>query len=541
MSATPSLRGERVAGALLWRGGPAAALAVAVVTLAAAVLVPLRLWTPVAVLPVLLVLGAVGWRLLRLVPSRPAPVWTAALTVALSAGFGVWAAATRAEQVALRRDSGTYALYAQWIATRHGLPIDAHLDAFGGAAAALAVPGATVASPGFFEVTAHGTTTVVPQFLVGAPALYSLGWWAAGWTGLFVVPAILGALALLAFGGLAGRLVGPRWAPLAVAALGLTQPVLHAARATWSEAPALLLLVAAAALAVDAVVEDRVGTARVAGLLTGLAGLVRLDAPREVAVLVAVCALLVLRRSRVAVPMATTALEATLVAALSAAWFSLPYVVLNSSSVLPLLGGLAVTVALFAVTATIAARRAEPARAEVGEAALVLAAARTSGAAGAGPPDPAGPLATDGGVHHVEPAPAVGWRRPLPLALGALVALTGLLLASRPWWMVARQPAKAVVRGLISDLQEQQGLPVDEVRTYAEQTVTWVSWYTGWIALVLALATLTVLAVRAGVWWEQSRDRRRAAPGVAGAGRGRVRVHRARALPPGHHPGSSVG
>jgi hypothetical protein len=42
--------------------------------------------------------------------------------------------------VVLGRDAGSYALYAQWIATRHGLPVDAHLDAFGGVAA-LAVPG----------------------------------------------------------------------------------------------------------------------------------------------------------------------------------------------------------------------------------------------------------------------------------------------------------------------------------------------------------------------------------------------------------------
>jgi len=277
VSTAPSLRGERVAGALLWRGGPAAALAAAAVALAAAVLAPAGLWTPAVVLPVLLVLGAVGWRLLGLVPVRPAPVWTAGLTVALATGFGVWAALTRSEQAVLRRDSGTYALFAQWIATRHGLPVDPHLDALGGAAA-LRIPDVTLASPGFFEVDGagalgHGATVVLPQFLVGAPGLYSLGWWGAGWTGLFVVPAVLGALALLAFGGLTARLVGPRWAPLAVAALGLTQPVLHAARTTWSEAPALLLLLAAGALAVDAVTGDDVRVARLAGLLAGLAGL----------------------------------------------------------------------------------------------------------------------------------------------------------------------------------------------------------------------------------------------------------------------------
>jgi hypothetical protein len=96
VASTPSLRGERFAGALLWRGGPAAAFAVTAVALAAAVLVPVHLWTPVVALPVLLVLGAVGWRLLGLVPVRPAPVWSASLTLALAAAAGFWAAATLA-------------------------------------------------------------------------------------------------------------------------------------------------------------------------------------------------------------------------------------------------------------------------------------------------------------------------------------------------------------------------------------------------------------------------------------------------------------
>jgi hypothetical protein len=518
VSGTPSLRGERVAGALLWRGGPAAAFAVTAVALSAAVLVPAGLWTPVVALPVLLVLGAVGWRLLRLVPVRPAPVWTAGLTVALAAGFGAWAALTRAEQVVLRRDSGTYALYAHWIATRHGLPVDPQLDAFGGAAKVLGIPGVTLASPGFFEVSGvdllgHGGPVVLPQFLVGAPALYSLGWWGAGWTGLFVAPAVVGALALLAFGGLTARLVGARWAPLAVAALGLAQPVLHAARATWSEAPALLLLLAAVALAVDALSGDDVRLARLAGLLAGLAGLVRVDSVREVALLVAVCALLVLRGSRVALPMAVAALGGAAVAAVPAVAYSLPYLEINRDSILPLVAGTVVLAAFLAVAVLLARRGGEPATptvlpAERTAAASVLtpAGASTTAAAGTpGTPVPA-PGSRAGGSGESEqaaPAERPAWRRPLPLALGAVVALTGLALASRPWWLVGHQTATG--RGL-SDLQQQLGLPVDATRTYAEQSVHWVAWYTGPVALVLALATLTVLGVLAGVWWQRPRS-----------------------------------
>jgi hypothetical protein len=482
------------------------------------VLVPFGLWTPVVALPVLLVLGAIGWRLLGLVPVRPAPVWTMALTLALSAGFGIWAALTRAEQVVLRRDSGTYALYAQWIGTRHGLPVDPQLDAFGGAAV-LGIPNVTLASPGFFasgvDPLGHAGSVVLPQFLVGAPALYSLGWWTVGWTGLVVVPAVLGALALLAFGGLTTRLVGARWAPLAVAALGLTQPVLHAARTTWSEAPALLLLVAALALAVDAVVEDGVGLARLAGLLAGLAGLVRVDSLREVALLVAVCALLVLRGSRVALPMAGTALGATVLAAVPALWYSSPYLSLNAGSLLPLVAATVVLALFLAVAVLVARRRASrtPAAASPAEAAHVLTPAGAVPAGGTAPGSRAPARAGSGtaGSGEVSPQEAGrAWRRPLPLALGGLVAATGIVLASRPWWLVAHQAMPSPVARGLSNMQQQQGLAVDGNRTYAEQSVRWVAWYTGPVAPVLALATMTVLAVLAGVWWERSRrDRSR--------------------------------
>jgi hypothetical protein len=91
------------------------------------------------------------------------------------------------------------------------------------------------------------------------------------------------------------------------------------------------------------------------------------------------------------------------------------------------------------------------------------------------------------------------------LGLGVLVAVVGLVLASRSWWLVTHQSMPvAIARGL-RDLQSQQDLAVDSTRTYAEQSVAWVAWYAGPIALVLALATLTVLGVLAGGWWQRSR------------------------------------
>ena len=252
----PELPGEDRAGLALARVGPGAAFAVAGIALVAAVLVPLGLWRPVVVLPVTLAVVALAVRLAASVPARPAPVWATAATVVVAAGHGAWAFLTHAEHVVLRRDSGSYALYAQWIATRHGLPVDADVAAFGGPQV-FSVNGFSLASPAYYQVLEGpaGDPTgahVVPQFLVGAPALWSFGWWADGWAGLLAVPALVSAVAVLAFGGLAARVVGARWAPAAAAALAVCFPVLHVARSTYSEAPALLLLSAAAALAVDA-------------------------------------------------------------------------------------------------------------------------------------------------------------------------------------------------------------------------------------------------------------------------------------------------
>lgn len=466
----PDLPGERPAGLVLARVGPGAAFAVAGVALAAAVLVPADLWRPGVVAPVTLVVLALAWRLAAAVPARPAPVWATTATVLVAAGHGVWAALTHAEHVVLRRDSGSYALYAQWVATRHGLPVDADVAAFGGPQV-FAVPGFSLASPAYYQVLEGpaGDPTgahVVPQFLVGAPALWSFGWWADGWAGLLVVPALVSAFAVLAFGGLAARVVGPRWAPMAAAGLALCFPVLHVARSTYSEAPALLLLSAAAALVVDATRAGRTAAgARAArrlalagGVLLGLTGLVRVDVLREVSLLLPGCAVLVLRRHPAARPLAAGALGATAVAAVAGVVLSRPYLGSIAGSLLPLAAGFAVLAA--------------------GSAVAVVAGRRRQARVAAGAP---------------------GAARHLPLVAAALVALTGVVLAARPLFLVVRQdpgdPGSRYVRGLQAGL----GLPLDGGRTYAEHSLGWVVWWTGPVTVVaawLALAGLAAVAVR---------------------------------------------
>ncbi|MFI7588415.1 hypothetical protein ACIB24_15200 [Spongisporangium articulatum] len=451
-------RAGNLAGAVLARGGVALAGVVVLIDLLAAVLVPVHGWRPPLVVPLVLLLVAFSAPLVRRVPAVAVPSWTTLACVAIAVGHGVWAGLTHAEHVVLRRDAGSYALYTQWISTHHGLQIPSQLDAFGGAAA-LADPAFRLGSPAFFQVTTGGGAEIVPQFFLGAPAVYSLGWWTTGgFAGVFVMPAIASAAALLALAGLAARLVGPRWAVLATAALAICQPMLHAARSTYSEPVALLVVAAAAALLVDA--TRATGRAAVslgwaAGLGFGFAGLIRVDALREVSLLLPVCAVLALRKHPAARPIAFGALFGTAIAVVPAVLLSRPYLGNIGGSLVPLVG---LTVVLGA-GAWVAARWGT----------------------------------------------AIGRRLPtiarLPELTAGLVLLVGVVLAARPLFMTVHQSAADPGSKVVAGLQLRQGLTVDGGRTYAEHSVQWLSWYVGPLVLVAALLTFAGLAGLSVRWW----------------------------------------
>jgi hypothetical protein len=177
--------------------------------------------------------------------------------------------------------------------------------------------------------------------------LLSLGFWASG-AGLAVFwGPVLGALAIFAFGGLAARLVGPRWAPFAALAIGVTIPMQYVSRSTWSEPLALLFLVSGLSLWIDSQRTDRgqedAGAWRsgwrqqarssthvlagVAGLLLGLVFLIRLDGPGDIMLVVPYCGLLILRRQRQAVPLIAGLLVGTVYGSLDAAFLTAPYLI----------------------------------------------------------------------------------------------------------------------------------------------------------------------------------------------------------------------
>ena len=145
----------------------------------------------------------------------------------------------------VRRDPGSYAMSATWLSTHGTILMPAHPQVFGAPNSDL-----VLASQGFYTQGSH----IIPQFMTGVPVLLSIGGWMAGLSGVLHGNALIGSFALLAFAGLATRLVGARWAPLAVLALAFVQPELDVMRATYSEPAGQLILLGGLAIALDAFV-----------------------------------------------------------------------------------------------------------------------------------------------------------------------------------------------------------------------------------------------------------------------------------------------
>jgi hypothetical protein len=216
-------------------------------------------------------------------PVKPVPWWAVAATVAVAAGFAAWQIAERTGQLI----QAPYLQVGYWIAHHGSLPISQVADAFGGAH-----PGLTFASAGYAP-TGSG---LVPQLMTGMPLVLAAAIWLGGVPAALVITPLIGACAVLSFGGLVGRLVGARWAPAAAAALALSLPEQYTSRGTFSEPLTQVLLFGGLCLLIDALVvarqpgapaadataradwpgQDRV-LAALAGLALGLTVLVRID------------------------------------------------------------------------------------------------------------------------------------------------------------------------------------------------------------------------------------------------------------------------
>ncbi|GAA3945788.1 hypothetical protein GCM10023085_29910 [Actinomadura viridis] len=401
-------------------------------------------------------LGAVSW-------------WSAGGVLAVGLGFLVFQVVMCAEQVIVRRDPASYVQFATWLIDHGSLPIPQWRAAFGGDDAAL-----RYGSPAFYQVGQD----LVPQFMAGLPLVLAFGGWLGGTHGLLAMAPLLGACAVVAFGGLVARLVGPRWAPAGALLLALTTPMVWVSRSTYSELPALVLLLGGLALLHDARKEEErraagggrrrglppeTGKAFLGGLALGLIVLVRIDGLRDVLPVVVFAGLLVAgRRHRTGLPLAAGLAVGAGAGLAEGFLLSRPYLDYLSASLDPLL---AISAALVAATAAMTiVLRWEVTGSRLRRLGAAVSQGRT------------------------------------PAALAVLTALLFTAFAARPLVQtVRREPANTddeLNVHFIEQVQRIGGLAVDGTRQYSELSLHWVAWYIGVPGLLMAALGAALLARR---------------------------------------------
>ena len=447
--ARPSARptGERLLLAL----PDVAAPLVAALALPALVLALLGLAHPLAVVGV----GAVVLAALVVLappgagPRRAADAPAAVAALLLAGTHAVVSVLLREEHLVLVRDPGVYAVGALEVAGSGGLTTRP-------APALVAAGAADVDAPlGFFAVGADGAQVGQGAHLV--PSLLSLGGPVAGLDGVLAAGPVVASLALLACWALARRLVGAGWALLVPAGLTLHLGWAAVARGSYTEPTQLVLLAGGLAVAVDAARDGSGSRSLVAGVLLGAAAATRVDG---VLVLAALAVAVVVGLLAVAAGDRPPGGRRRLALLVLGAVGPVAVGVVDLTTTVPgYLDALSTRVAL-----------ALGAAAVVGV--LAVPAARL--------------------VRRPRVRRALTARR-LGTAAVAAVVVAGAVLVSRPLWYVGRRIREGDRAGL-EFLQRAYGVEVDGSRSYDEDTLVWVAWYSGVPLLVLAAVGLVAAA-----------------------------------------------
>jgi hypothetical protein len=377
-------------------------------------------------------------------PTARTPWWVIVTLVAVAVAFGIDQLAYHSQQIIITRDPASYIQFGNWIARHGSLPIPADGAAFGGYS-----PLIYFHSPAYYQV-GH---TIVPQFMAGLPMMLAPAFWLGGVTAATAMGALLGACGVLVAGGLVGRLVGPRWAPLGALILALSLPEQFTSRSTYSETLAQVLFLGGLSLIVDSFSANGAARQRLAvlaGVALGLTLLARIDGASDLLPLIPYCGLLLLGRARQAWPLIGGLVVGGCYGLVDGLVLSRPYLAGIKGSLLPLtLLGLVV----FAITALGVMFR------------------------------------WDAGV------PRLRTDR-LPNAVAAVAFLITVGLVIRPYVQTTRAPATGQLANAMASYQAAEHLPIQPDRQYYEISLHWVFWYLGVPAVVLATIGAAVLARR---------------------------------------------
>jgi hypothetical protein len=383
-------------------------------------------------------------------------------TIAVAVAFAAWQIAERTEQIIYLRDPSTYLQVAYWIAHHGSLPIPDSLAAFGGPH-----PGLGFASSNYYP---RGTG-IVPQFMTGMPLVLTAAIWLGGIPAALVATPLIGGCAVLSFGGLAGRLVGPRWAPVAAAILALSLPEQYTSRASFSEPLAQVLLFGGLCLLADSLVvyhgraqsssdwpgQDMV-LAALAGLALGLTILVRIDGLSDILPAVPFLGVLLAARRRQAIPFGVGLVIGVGYGLADGYLKSRPYLDLETPSLRPL--ALIVALVVLLTLAGVAVTLSQAAR---NQAKRILA------------------------------TKAVRW---LPAVAAAVAVVIFIGFAVRPLVQTVAGETDPTSIAYVAELQKLAHLPVNGRRQYYEDSLYWVIWYLGVPAVLLGAFGLAVLVRR---------------------------------------------
>ena len=402
-------------------------------------------------------------------PPVDVPWWALAGTLVVAAGFAVWQLTENSQQIIVLRDPATYLQFAYWIAGHGSTHIPESLQAFGGAH-----QGLTFSSLGFFQVG----SSVVPQFMAGLPMVLAIGVWAGGPLGAAAMAPIIGALAILSFAGLAGRLAGARWAPAAALVLAVCLPEQYTSRATFSETLAQLMLYGGLCMLTDSFIltggrhvatypgpsswrdgpAPNVTLAFFGGLSIGLTLLIRIDGLSDLLPALPFLGVLLVRKRPQGVPFGIGLFIGAAYGFADGYLLSRPYL----DSIGPSLRPLAM-IALGVVAVTVVAMG-------------LLSLPRTRS-----------------WLRALVRSRPVRW---LPEAVAALTVLALIGFAARPYFQTVRGETDPATISYIAELQKLAHLPIDPTRTYAEDSLYWVIWYVGVPAVILGAIGIALLSRR---------------------------------------------
>ncbi len=175
------------------------------------------------------------------------PWWAVLGVIAVAVAFGADQLIYHSQQIIIMRDPASYIQFANWISQHGSLPMPADRAAFGGNH-----PGMYFYSFAYYHLQGRGDAAVHGG-TADAPGGRLLD--RRGRRGGALGP-VLGAFGVLTFGGLAARLAGPRWAPLAALILALSLPEQFTSRSTYSEPVVQILFLGGLCLVIDSLGAD---------------------------------------------------------------------------------------------------------------------------------------------------------------------------------------------------------------------------------------------------------------------------------------------